>query len=148
MSAYQRMPAWTWGIPLASLALIGAGLVLPPGLLLTLVGAPALLAAVIAAVHHAEGVGHRVGDPLGTLVLAIAVCVIEVALILSMLLAGGAGAAALPRDTIFSAVMIIANGVVGLCLLVGGLQHREQQFRLEGVNTALATLVAMTALTL
>jgi Ca2+:H+ antiporter len=148
MSAHQRMPAWSWVIPLASLALIGAGLVLPPGLLLTLVGAPALIAAVIAAVHHAEVVAHKVGEPFGTLMLAIAVTVIEVALIVSMMLAGSDEAAALPRDTIFAAIMIICNGVVGICLLVGGLRHREQAYRLEGVNAALGALVAMAGLTL
>ena len=107
-----------------------------------------LISVVLAAVHHAEVVAHRVGEPFGTLVLAIAVTVIEVALIVSMMLAGGDEAAALPRDTIFAAVMIICNGVVGICLLVGGLRHREQAFRLEGVNAALAALIAMAGLTL
>jgi Ca2+:H+ antiporter len=93
------------------------------------VRAAALIGAVVAAVHHAEVVAHRVGEPFGTLVLAVAVTVIEVALILSMMLAGGPDKATLPRDTIFAAVMIICNGVVGICLLVGGLRHREQFFR-------------------
>jgi Ca2+:H+ antiporter len=103
---------------------------------------------VLAAVHHAEVVAHRLGDPLGSLVLAVAVTVIEVALIVSMMLAGGADKATLTRDTIFSTLMIICNGVVGLCLLVGGLRHREQVFRIEGAGTSLTTLIAMSALTL
>ena len=78
---------------------------------------PRLIGAVIAAVHHAEVVAHRTGEPFGTLVLAVAITVIEVALIVSIMLAGGADKASLPRDTIFAAVMIICNGVVGLCLL-------------------------------
>src|SRR5262249_38972478 len=103
---------------------------------------------VLAAVHHAEVVAHRTGEPLGTLVLALAVTVIETALILSMMLAGGADKAVLPRDTIFSAIMIICNGVVGICLLVGGLEHHEQSFRIEGANTGLSALVAMAVLSL
>ncbi len=130
------------------MALIGISLVLPAGPVFTVVAAVALMAAVIAAVHHAEVVAHKVGEPFGTLVLAIAVTVIEVALIVSMMLAGGDEAAALPRDTIFAAVMIICNGVVGICLLVGGLRHREQAFRVEGVNAAAAALIAMAGLTL
>jgi Ca2+:H+ antiporter len=86
----------------------------------------AMIGAVVAAVHHAEVVAHRVGEPFGTLVLAVAITVIEVALIFSLMMAGGPGKAALPRDTIYAAVMIICNGVVGVCLLVGGLRHREQ----------------------
>lgn len=104
--------------------------------------------AVAAAVHHAEVVAHRVGEPFGTLVLALAVTVIEVALILSLMLAGAKGAATLPRDTLFATVMIIANGVLGLCLLLGGLQHREQSFRVEGTGSGLAALVALSTLVL
>ena len=85
------------------------------------VAVPALCGSVLASVHHAEVVAHRVGEPFGTLILAVAVTVIEVALIVSMMLAGGADKSALPRDTIFSAIMIICNGAVGLCLLVGGI---------------------------
>jgi Ca2+:H+ antiporter len=93
-------------------------------------------------------VAHRVGEPFGTLVLAIAVTVIEVALIVSIMLTGGADKAALPRDTIFSAVMLICNGVVGVCLLVGGLRHHEQSFHLEGANSSLAVLIALATLSL
>jgi Ca2+:H+ antiporter len=103
---------------------------------------------VVAAVHHAEVVAHRVGEPFGTLVLAVAVTVIEASLILSMLLAGGAAVLVLPRDTIYAAVMIICNGVVGACIIAGGLAHREQIFRAEGSNAGLAALIAMAALSL
>ncbi len=118
------------------------------GPLLTALVAAALIVAVLAAVHHAEVVAHRVGEPFGTLVLAIAVTVIEVSLILSMMLSGGAEAATLPRDTIYAAVMIICNGVVGLCLLVGALRHREQSFRIEGTGPGMAALVALATLSL
>src|SRR4029453_4338270 len=105
-------------------------------------------AAVLAAVHHAEVVAHRVGEPFGTLILALAVTVIEVALIVSMRPAGGPDKSALPRDTIFSAIMIICNGAVGLCLLAGGIRHHEQSFRLEGATSALAALIALATLSL
>jgi Ca2+:H+ antiporter len=127
------------------LVAVVAGAASMPVVLLCTAG---LIGAVLAAVHHAEVVAHRVGEPFGTLVLAVAITVIEVALIVSLMRAGGADKAALPRDTIFSALMIICNGVVGLCLLVGGLHHREQSFRIEGANTGLAALVALSTLSL
>src|SRR4029077_5059152 len=108
----------------------------------------ALLGTVIAAVHHAEVIAHRMGEPFGTLVLALAVTVIEASLILSMMIAGGDDMATLPRDTIYAATMIICNGVVGICLLVGGIAHREQTFRVEGSSAGMAALIAMSALTL
>jgi Ca2+:H+ antiporter len=142
------MAAWTWLIPALSFALLIGGLVAGVGSLFAIVCAAALIGAVIAAVHHAEVVAHRVGEPFGTLVLAVAVTVIEVSLILSIMLAGGPDAAALPRDTIYAAVMIICNGVVGLCVLVGGLAHREQSFRVEGSSAALAALIALSTFSL
>jgi Ca2+:H+ antiporter len=142
------MLAWTTWVPLLSLALVGLGIVLPVGLLLASIAGLALIGSVLASVHHAEVVAHRVGEPFGTLILAVAVTVIEVALIVSMMLAGGPEKSALPRDTIFSAIMIICNGAVGLCVLLGGLRHREQSFRLEGANAALAALIALATLSL
>src|SRR6516162_6865777 len=108
-----------------------------PGLL-ALVPAAVLLGNVIAAVHHAEVVALRVGEPFGTLLLALDVTVIEVALIVSLMLAGGAATAALPRDTVFASIMIILNGMVGVCLLLGASRHGEQSFGLYGVNATLA----------
>jgi Ca2+:H+ antiporter len=142
------MPVWSWLVPALGGALLGAALAVPVGALLATACALALVAAVIAAVHHAEVVAHRVGEPYGTLVLALAVTVIEASLILSMMLAGGPDKAALPRDTIFSAVMIICNGVVGICLFLGGLRHGEQSFHVEGAGAGLAALVAMATLSL
>jgi Ca2+:H+ antiporter len=108
--------------------------------------AAGLIGSVLAAVHHAEVIAHRVGQPFGTLVLAIAVTIIEVALIVSLMLAGGDEG--LARDTVFAAVMIILNGMVGLCLLIGGLRFRVQSFELEGVRSTLAVLVSISVLTL
>jgi Ca2+:H+ antiporter len=144
------MPVWTWLTPAAAALLLAASFALPLGLLLVLACAAALIGAVIAAVHHAEVVAHRVGEPFGTLVLALAITVIEVALILSVMLAAGEAGnkAALARDTIFAAVMLITTGVVGICVLVGALHHHTQRFNLEGAYSALAALVAMAGLSL
>ena len=142
------MRSWPWLVPVGAAALLAAALAVSLGPALAIACAIALIGAVIAAVHHAEVVAHRVGEPFGTLVLAVAVTVIEVALIVSMMLAGGADKATLPRDTIFSAIMIICNGVVGICLLLGGLRHREQAFRIEGANSALAALITLATLSL
>lgn len=108
----------------------------------------ALIGAVLMAVHHAEVVAHRVGEPFGTLLLAIAITVIEVSLIVSLMLAGGAGVETLARDTVFAAVMIILTGIIGLCLLVGGIHFSEQEFGRHGVNASLVTLSAICVLTL
>lgn len=107
-----------------------------------------LMGGVLAAVHHAEVVAHKVGEPFGTLVLAVAVTLIEVALIVSLMMSGGPETTALARDTVFAAVMIILNGIVGICLLVGGARHGEQKFGLDGVSASLTTLAAITVLTL
>jgi Ca2+:H+ antiporter len=108
----------------------------------------ALITTVFAAVYHAEVVAHRTGEPFGTLVLAIAVTVIEVALIISVMIAAPAEKTGLARDTVFAAVMIVCNGIVGLCLLWGGARHHEQGFQVLGANAALAVLAALTVLTL
>ena len=134
--------------PVLALAVLGAALVLPMSHALSALCVIALIGAVLTAVHHAEVVAPRGGEPFGTLVLAIAITVIEVALIVSLMIAGGPDKAALPRDTIYAAVMIICNGVVGICLLVGGLHHREQSFRIEGTGPGLAALVALSTLSL
>ena len=110
--------------------------------------AAALLACVLAAVHHAEVLAHRVGEPYGTFLLALAVTVIEVGLIVSLMISGGAATSALARDSVFAAVMIILNGIIGLCLLLGAQRHHEQTFTLTGVSASLATLAAIVTLTL
>jgi Ca2+:H+ antiporter len=142
-------PKWTIAAPVfAGAVLVAAFLHFNMGGFLIAFVAVGLGASVFAAVHHAEVVAHRVGEPYGTLVLALAVTLIEVALIVSLMVAGGAEAAALARDTVFAAVMIILNGIIGLCLLVGGLMHREQSFSLDGVSAALVALGAIVLLTL
>jgi Ca2+:H+ antiporter len=114
----------------------------------TFILAASLIAAVMAAVHHAEVIAHKVGEPFGTLVLAVAVTTIEVALIVSLMLAGGESTSTMARDTVFAAVMIILTGMIGLCLLIGGARYKEQIFGKFGVSAALVTLTAITILTL
>ncbi|GGE00036.1 ionic antiporter [Tsuneonella deserti] len=108
----------------------------------------ALVLAVLAAVHHAEVIAHKVGEPFGTLILALAVTIIEVGLIVSLMSGAGEAAATLARDTVIAAVMIILNGLIGICLLIGALKHREQSFQHTGVAATLATLTALTVLSL
>jgi len=142
------MPWWAWFWPALSCAVLAAAFALGLGSLVAALAAVALIATVFAAVWHAEVVAHRVGEPFGTLVLAVAVTVIEVALIVSVMLGGGAEKAALARDTVFAAVMLVCNGVVGACLLAGGMRHGRQGFQVQGASAALAVLAALTVLTL
>ena len=142
------MPLWTWLIPALSAAVLVAALAGEAGALLALLCGVALIGTVIAAVHHAEVVAHRVGEPFGTLILALAVTVIEAALVLSMMIAGGDDMAVLARDALYAAVMIILSGVVGICILLGGIAHHEQTFRIEGAGAGLAALIVMSTLTL
>jgi Ca2+:H+ antiporter len=139
---------WTVIVPAASALLLLAALSLPVNSVLTMACVAALMAVVVAAVHHAEVVAHRLGEPFGTLVLAVAITVIEVALIVSIMLAGGTQKATLARDSVYAAVMIICTGVVGACVLAGSLRHREQSFRIEGAGPALAALVTLATMVL
>jgi Ca2+:H+ antiporter len=142
-----HLPAWTTIAPVVAWLALGGAMFITGGWFTALLAA-ALVWAVLAAVHHAEAVAHRVGEPFGTLVLAIAVTLIEVALIISLMIAGGPATTALARDTVFATLMIILNGIVGICLLVGAMRHREQTFGVDGVTGALTTLAAITVLTL
>lgn len=141
------LPLWSLLAPLGAwIVFVGAFLGFSG--LFQIIMAIGLFSGVLAAVHHAEVVAHRVGEPYGTLVLALAVTLIEVALIVSLMVSGGPEAVTLARDTVFAAVMIILNGIVGICLLLGGIRHKEQTFQIDGVSTALVTLAAITVLTL
>jgi Ca2+:H+ antiporter len=147
MTAATRTPWWAWVWPILALAMLTTTVL---GTLHGVTAAAAgivLIATVFAAVHHAEVIAHRLGEPLGTLVLAVAVTVIEVALIVFVMIGVG-GKAGLARDTVFAAVMIVCNGIVGLCLLVGGVRHHEQGFQVQGASAAGAVLTALTTLTL
>ncbi|WP_316788725.1 ionic transporter y4hA [Pedobacter frigoris] len=141
------LPIWTIAAPiLAWIAYFGLSLNF--GDYYKFILGAGLIGSVLAAVHHAETVAHRVGEPFGTLILALAITIIEVALIVSIMLSGGPETAVLARDTVFAAVMIILTGITGICLFVGGIKFREQTFRLKGVSAALITLTAILVLTL
>src|ERR1700741_2091071 len=143
------MPWWAWVWPLLAWGVLVAAFVGGVGgAVVVATEVVVLVATVFAAVYHAEVVAHRVGEPFGTLVLALAVTIIEVALIVSLMITGGAETAGLGRDTVFAAVMIVCNGIVGLCILAGGVRHREQEFQFRGAQAALSVLIAMTTLTL
>ncbi len=148
MTTTDRAPWWSWTWPVLAWLVLGLAFGLGTGGLLAAAAGVVLLATVFAAVYHAEVVAHRVGEPFGTLVLAVAVTVIEVALIVSMMVATSGDTSGLARDTVFAAVMIVCNGIVGLCLLVGGARHGEQGFQLGGASSALAVLAALTVLSL
>ncbi len=106
------------------------------------------MVAVVTSVHHAELIAHRLGEPFGTLILALAVTVIETALILAVMWSASPSDALLARDTMYSTVMIACNGVVGICLLLGGIRHKEQFFRIEGTGPGFAALATMCVLVL
>lgn len=151
MKISQKLPWWSIAAPTIAwllLAGLAAGAGDAFGMVYTALLVAGLLGAVLAAVFHAEVVAHKVGEPYGTLVLALAVTAIEVALIVSLMIAGGEATAGLARDTVFAAVMIILNGMVGLCILAGAGRHREQTFGLYGVSASLATLAAISVLTM
>ena len=141
-------PLWSLAVPVFSCVVLAAVWGRPLDWTLLLLVATALIAAVLVAVHHAEVIALRVGEPFGTLVLALAITIIEVSLIISLMLSGGATTNALARDTVYATVMIVCNGTVGLCLLMGALRHRVLTFRVEGTTPALSVLATLTVLTL
>ena len=145
MASHQHdtVPPWTWIAPvLASLLLIlkYGGVLDASSPALQVAAAILIFGAVFASVHHADIMAMWLGDPYGAILLAVAVTVIEVALIISVQFAGGPGAETIARDTVFSAVMIVLNLVVGLCLVLGASRHFEQRFQLEGAVAGLTVL--------
>ncbi|MFJ1460271.1 calcium:proton antiporter [Nocardia sp. N2S4-5] len=139
---------WTTVVPLLAAVVLAISWVTHPTGPMSILLAAALAGAVLSAVQHAEVVAHRVGDPFGSLILAIAVTVIEVGLIVMLMTSGGEDAAALARDTVFAAVMITCNGIFGLSLLVGALRRRVAVFNAEGTGAALATVATLATLSL
>ncbi|HEX4554352.1 MAG TPA: ionic transporter y4hA [Xanthobacteraceae bacterium] len=148
MAASTRIPWWAWAGPALACAILITTIFTGAGGVIAAVAGAALIASVFAAVYHAEVVAHRIGEPFGTLVLAVAVTVIEVALIVSVMMAAAGDKSGLARDTVFASVMIACNGIVGLCLLSGGVRHHEQDFQVQGASAAFAVLAALTTLTL
>jgi Ca2+:H+ antiporter len=154
MSAYGPMPRSAWIFPvLAVLFFAGAtalGLTFTPsaaGLGFAVVLLIILFGTVFAAVHHAELIAERIGEPYGTLLLTLAVTIIEVALIATIML-GEKPVPTLARDTVFAVVMIVCNGLVGICILAGGLRYREQDVQVTGSSLYLSVLIVMATITL
>ncbi|MEB4211844.1 calcium:proton antiporter [Mycobacterium sp. 94-17] len=145
------MSKWlSWNVVVPVLSVVVLALIWGKTLGPVLVGVTALflVGAVVAAVHHAEVVAHRVGEPFGSLVLAAAVTVIEVALIVELMASGGNETATLARDTAFAALMITTNGIAGLSLLLGSRRYGVTLFNAEGSGAALATLTTLATLSL
>ena len=148
------MPRSTWLFPALAVVLFavgtGLGLTFTPsagGLLYAAVLLTILFGTVFAAVHHAEVIAERIGEPYGTLLLTLAVTIIEVALIATIML-GDKPVPALARDTVFAVIMIVCNGLVGICIFIGGLRYREQDFQVSGANLYLCVLFVMATITL
>ena len=150
MTKTTRPPWLSWSViaPLPALLVLALTWGKKPGTLVLVIVAFLLAAAVLSAVNHAEIVAHRVGEPFGSLVLAVAVTVIEVALIVTLMVSGGQKTSSLARDTVFAAVMITCNGIVGLALLIGGLRYNVTVFNAEGTGAALATIATLATLSL
>jgi Ca2+:H+ antiporter len=154
MSTHGPMPKSAWMFPLLAVllfaAVTAAGYSFAPsagGVLFAVVLLVILFGTVFAAVHHAEVIAHRIGEPFGTLLLTLAVTVIEVALIATIML-GEKEVPTLARDTVFAVVMIVCNGLVGICIFIGGLSYREQDFQVSGANVYLSVLFTMATITL
>ncbi|MGP8119653.1 MAG: calcium:proton antiporter [Xanthobacteraceae bacterium] len=152
MSAHG--PRSSWLFPLLAVLLFGAstafGLSSWPGaagVAYAAVLLAILFGTVFAAVHHAEVIAARIGEPFGTLLLTLSVTIIEVALIATLML-GDNPNPTLARDTVFAVVMIVCNGLVGVCMLAGGLRFREQEFRVSGASLYLCVLVVLATITL
>ncbi|MFI6028648.1 calcium:proton antiporter [Amycolatopsis magusensis] len=145
-----RSPAlsWTNVVPVVAALVLAATWGRDLDTLFVVLVALVLGATVLAAVHHAEVVAHRVGEPFGSLVLAVAVTIIEVALIVTLMVSGGPESASLARDTVFAAVMITSNGIVGVALMAGAIRHGFTHFNAEGTGAALATVATLATLSL
>src|ERR1700710_407926 len=154
MSAHGPMPKSAWIFPALAVLFFAAATALhiaftptAIGLAFAVVLLVILFGTVFAAVHHAEVIAERIGEPYGTLLLTLAVTVIEVALIATIML-GDKPVPALARDTVFAVVMIVCNGLVGICILAGGLRYREQDVQVTGSNLYLSVLIVLATITL
>jgi Ca2+:H+ antiporter len=154
MSAHGPMPRSAWIFPALAVLLFAGAVALgfnftpsPAGLAFAAALLVILFGTVFAAVHHAEVIAERIGEPYGTLLLTLAVTVIEVALITTIML-GDKPAPTLARDTVFAVVMIVCNGLVGICILAGGLRYREQDVQVTGSSVYLSVLFVMATITL
>jgi Ca2+:H+ antiporter len=154
MSAHGPMPRSAWIFPALAVLFFAGATVLgitftpsPAGLAFAAALLVILFGTVFAAVHHAEVIAERIGEPYGTLLLTLAVTIIEVALIATIML-GDKPVPTLARDTVFAVVMIVCNGLVGICILIGGLRYREQDVQVTGSSLYLSVLIVLATITL
>ena len=154
MSTHGAMPRSAWAFPALSVVLFAVVAVLgytftpsPAGIAFAVVLLVILFGTVFAAVHHAEVIAHEIGEPFGTLLLTLAVTIIEVALIATIML-GEKAVPTLARDTVFAVVMIVCNALVGICIFIGGLRYREQDIQVLGANLYLSVLFILATITL
>lgn len=138
---------WTVIVPLLAWILFFSGLI-DDNAAVQVVAGVLLMLSVMSAVHHSEIIAHKVGEPYGTIILAIAITIIEVSIIVSLMVAGEGDTLTLARDTVYAATMLILNGIMGLCLFIGGLKHHEQTFSRHSVTIALVSLVSIIVLTM
>jgi Ca2+:H+ antiporter len=143
----KKLLQWTIIIPILSWVLFFSGLI-EGSSIFQIVASLLLIFSVMSAVHHSEIIAERVGEPYGTIILAISITVIEVSIVVSLMMSEGPEAASLARDTVYAATMLILNGIIGLCLLIGGLKHYEQNFSASSVTIALVSLVSIIVFTL
>src|SRR5262245_35751947 len=142
----DRIPIHAWLTPLIALAaalLVGKSADWAAGA----VFAALLIASVMAAVHHAEMIALWLKEPYGTLVLTLAVTIIEVSLVISLML-GAEPNPGLARDAVHAVVILVLSGLAGICIVAGTLRHREQEFQTLGANAFLAVLMPMAVLVL
>jgi len=138
---------WTIIIPALAWILFFSGLIYSSSIF-QIVASLLLILSVMSAVHHSEIIAERVGEPYGTIILAISITVIEVSIIVSLMITEGTDAASLARDTVYAATMLILNGIIGFSLLIGGLKHYEQNFSASSVTIALVSLISIIVFTL
>lgn len=138
---------WTTYIPVLAWLLFFSGLIYESSFF-QIIASILLILSVMSAVHHSEIIAEKVGEPYGTIILAVSITVIEVSIIISLMMSEGPEAASLARDTVYAATMLILNGIVGLCLLIGGLKHYEQSFSKSSVTIALVSLISIVVFTL
>lgn len=143
----KRLLQWTIIIPILAWGLFFSGFIYDNDIV-QIIASILLILSVMSSVHHSEIIAHRVGEPYGTIILAIAITVIEVSIIISLMVSGGEESVSLARDTVYSATMLILNGIVGLCLFIGGLKHHEQEFSKHSVTIALVSLISIVVFTL
>ncbi len=148
---WNSMPTWCWAAPLVAGALVAAlfaQVASPTNGFVFAVAIALLGATVFAAVHHAEVLAVRIGEPFGSILLALAITALEVGLIISVMATGAAGSDTVARDTVYSVAMIVLNGIVGVCLVAGAARHYEQEFRVQSAASILSVIATLAVIAL